>query len=142
MHVDQAFCDRKAKTGALFCRLDRIGTLTERSKHDRDFVLGDAGAGVLDAEILPARSGPAYLQPDLAARRGEFDGVRQQIEHDLPYRALISPNSRHVLLEHLVNGDAAARGTQLQQMMTIGHDMDERNRLFVELIAPGLDARQ
>jgi len=78
---------------------------------------GDAAAGVLDAQILPARRGPADLQPDLAALRRELDRVGEQIEHDLADGALVAPYPRHAVLEHFVDGDAAAGGAQLQQMV-------------------------
>ena len=142
MHVDQALGDRQAEPCALFGRLDRIGALAERSQHDRDFILGDAGAGVLDAEILPARGGPADLEPDLAALRGELDRVGQQVEHDLARGALVAPDPRHALFEHLVDGDAAAGRAQFQQMMAVGHDMHQRDRFLVEFVAAGLDPRQ
>ena len=108
MHVDQAFRDRQAEACALLGGFDRIGALAERGQHDRDFVFRDPRAGVLDAEILSAGCGPARLEPNLAALRGELDGVRQQVKHDLARRALIAPDPRHALLEHLVNSDAAA----------------------------------
>src|SRR4029453_4759294 len=108
MHVDQALGDRKAKAGALFSRFDRVGALAERSQHDWNFLFGDAGTIVLDAQILPAGSGPAHLEPDIAALRGELDRVGQQIEHDLAGRAFVAPDPRHAVLEHLMDGDAAA----------------------------------
>src|SRR5207248_1075524 len=108
MHVDQAFRDRQAEAGALLGGFDRIGALAERGQHDRDFVLRDPRAGILDAEILSAGCGPARLEPDLATLRGKLDGVRQQIEHDLARCALIAQDPRHALLDHFVNGTAAA----------------------------------
>src|SRR6185312_16274449 len=142
MHVDQAFGDRQPQARALFRRFDRVGALAERGQHDRDLVLGDAGAGVFHAQILAARGGPADLEPDLAALGGELDRIGQQVEHDLAYRALVAPDSRHALLEHLVDGDAAARGAQLQEMVAIGDDIDQRDRFFVQFVAAGLDAVQ
>jgi len=39
MHVDQAFGDRQSEARTLLGGFDRIGALTERSEHDRDFIL-------------------------------------------------------------------------------------------------------
>ena len=45
-------------------------------------------------------------------------------------------------LEHLVDDDAAIGGAQLEQMVAILDDADQRNRFLIELVAAGLDARQ
>ena len=142
MQVDQVLGDRQAEAGALFGGFDRVRALAERGQHDRDFLLGDAGAGVLDAHVLAARGGPADFEPDLAALRRELDGVGQKVEADLPHRALVAPQPRQVGLEHFVDGDAAIAGAQLQQMMAILDHAVERDRFLVELVAAGLDARQ
>src|SRR5579883_1014870 len=94
------------------------------------------------AQILPARRGPADLEPDLAALRGELDRVRQQVQHDLADGALVAPDLGHALLEDFVDGDAAGGGAQLQEMMAVGHHIDQRDGFLVELVAAGLDARE
>ncbi len=112
VQVDQTLDDRQAEAGALFGRLDRVGALPEGGEHDRDFVLGNAGPGVLDDHVLTAGGGPAHLQPDLAALRRELDGVGQEVEADLADGALVRPQARQVRLERFVNGDVAVLGAQ------------------------------
>jgi hypothetical protein len=52
MEVGQAFGDREAKARTAFGCLLRKRTLAEAPKHVRDFIFGDAGARVLDAQEL------------------------------------------------------------------------------------------
>jgi len=77
-----------------------------------DFILGNAGAGILDAQILSAEAVPSHLQPDLPALRVnlmEFDSRLSTIW----VLARSSPQMRGMpCSNHLVNGDAAARGAQ------------------------------
>ena len=49
---------------------------------------------------------------------------------------------RQIGLEHFVDGDAAVGGAQLEQVVAILDDADQRDRLLVELVAAGLDARE
>ena len=59
MHGEQALHDRQAEAGALFGALDGDRALAEGRQHDRDFVLRDARAVVLDRDILAAARRPA-----------------------------------------------------------------------------------
>src|SRR5262245_57740951 len=133
MQLHQALRDRQSEAGALFGGLDRVRALAERGEYDRDFILRDAGSGILDAQILPAGSGPADFEPDLAPLRRELDGVAEQIETDLPDRALIRPQTRQVGLEQLVDEQPATFGAHLQEMAALGHHARERHCLLVEL---------
>ena len=81
----------RPEAGALFGRFDRVRALAERGQHDRDFLFGNAGAGVFHAHILAAGRGPTDLEPDLAALRRELDGVGQKVEANLAHRALVGP---------------------------------------------------
>ena len=119
MKVNEVFGNGQTEAGTLFCRFDRIRSLSKGCKHDRNFLFRNARTGILHADVLTARGSPADLQPNLAGRRGKLDGIRKQIEADLPDRAFVGPQSREPGLEYLVDRDAAAAGTQLQQMMTV-----------------------
>ena len=141
VQVDEVLGDRQAEARALFGRFDRVRALAERSEHDRNFLLRNTGAGILHAHVLAAGRGPADLEPDFAALRRELDRVRQQVQTDLPHRALVTPEPRQVGLEHFMDGDAAVGGAQFQQMVAVLDHTIERNRFFVEFVAAGLDAR-
>jgi hypothetical protein len=69
----------------------RERALAEALQHARDLVLRDAGARVLGAEELTSGRGASDLQRDGAAGRGELNGVRQEVETDLPQRTLVCP---------------------------------------------------
>src|SRR5262249_44521153 len=96
VQVDEILDDRQSETGALLRRLDGIRALPERGKHNRDFLLRNAGASVLAAQILAAGRGPADLEPNLAAGRRELDGVGKQVETDLADCTLIGPQPRQL----------------------------------------------
>src|SRR3546814_7207223 len=72
----------QAEAGALVLAAEPGLDLGEGLQHARLVVLGDADAGVDDAEAgahsrtRPGRDG------DAAARRRELDGVRQQVDED------------------------------------------------------------
>ena len=69
MHGEQPLDDRQPEAGALFGALDGDRALAEGRQHDRDFVGRDAGAVVLDRNVLAAAGGPADAHQNLAAGR-------------------------------------------------------------------------
>src|SRR5262249_3306567 len=142
VQIDEILRDRQAEPRTLFRRLDRIGALAEGGEHNRNLVLGNTGPGILDAEILPARSGPADLEPDFTALWRELDGVAQEVEADLANGALVRPQARQFRLEQFVNDKTAILGAHLEQVAALADHAGERDRFLVELIAAGLDTRE
>src|SRR6185295_495547 len=94
MSVAQTFHDRKSESRALLSALDRIRTLAEGRKHDRDFFLWNSRPGIAHTEILPSRSGPSGLDPDLSALWRKFDRIGEKIETNLANSTLVGPKFR------------------------------------------------
>src|SRR5262249_56275077 len=136
MQIDEALADRQAEAGALFGGFDRIRSLAERSEHDRDLLLRNAGPVVLDAHVLAARGGPSDLEPDLAALRRELDGVGQEIETNLPHRTLVAPQPQQLRLEAFVNGDLAMLRPQIEQMTAALDDFPDPHPPLLYLATP------
>src|SRR5690606_686701 len=72
----------------------------------------------------------------------EFHGVGQEIERNLAQRTLVSKEARQVALELLDDANILVARLQFHQMAALLNDMNQRHRLLIELVAPGLDARQ
>src|ERR1700737_5415301 len=98
MQIDEVLCNRQPEAGALLGRFDGVRSLAERGEHDRYLLLGDAVAGVLDADILAPRRGPTGFEPNLATAGRELDGIAQEIEADLAHCPHVCPQPRHVTL--------------------------------------------
>src|ERR1700730_3521103 len=125
MQVDQSLDDGKPEAGALLGSFDRVASLAERRQHYGDFFLRNAGAGIAHADVLPARGGPADLDPDLAALRRELDRVGKKIEAYLADRALVGPDFRQIRFVVIVDRDATAGGADLEKMMALLGDMHD-----------------
>src|SRR5690606_14593008 len=96
--LGEALDDRQAEAGSLLGALDGDRSLPEGGERDRDFLRRDAGAVVLDRDVLPAAGRPADADPDLAAARRELHRVRQQIEGDLADGAFVGEQARKTRL--------------------------------------------
>ena len=142
MHGEQALHDRQAEAGSLLGALDGDRALAEGRQHDRDLVGRNAGPVVAHRQILAAARRPAGAHADLAAGRRELHGVGQKVERDLPHRAFVGVKPRHRALEILDDADVLVAGLELHQVAAILDDMQQHQRLLVELVAAGLDARQ
>ena len=70
--------------------LYEVITLAEAGQHDRDLGLRNAGAGVLDRDVLAATGGPADLDGDGAAGRGELHRVGEQVGEYLDQALAVS----------------------------------------------------
>ena len=119
MQVDEIFGDRQAEAGALLGRLDRVGALTERGEHDRDLVFGMPGPLSLTLMYCP----PAAVQPTLSQISPpcgvNLIALDSRLRQICRHRALVRPQPRQVVLEHLVDRDAAVARAQLQQMVAV-----------------------
>ena len=71
--------DRQAETGTLFGALDGNRALAEGRQDDGDLFFRNAGAVVLDRDVLTAAGRPADLDMDLATLRREFDGIGEKV---------------------------------------------------------------
>src|SRR5262249_51514434 len=134
--------DGQAEPGTLLGTLDGERALSERGEHDRDLLRRNTGTVVADGEVLATARCPSDLDRDLAATRRELDSIRQEVQRDLAHRAIVGPEARHVALILLVDGDALVAGAEFDEMAAFLDDVDEMNRLLVELVPAGLDARQ
>src|SRR5439155_11077932 len=90
MGLDQALADRQPEAGAAVeaCRAS-VG-LAERLQGPLQLLGAHADAVVLDFEGEPAGRVERGADIDPAAVMREFDGVRQQVEHDLLDRPLVA----------------------------------------------------
>ena len=100
----------------------RLPERFERRLHIR---LAHADTGIAHAQHRLAAVGKRRRYDHLAARAGELDRVRQQIEHDLAQRPLVGDDLRHPGRERGANDDARAACLRL-------HDADALLRQLVE----------
>src|SRR5262249_47069004 len=97
MQLDETLGQGQAEAGALEFPGERRIDLAERAEDLVEILASNTDPGVLDGEAEPPRLMGARLQQDRAAFRGEFEGVRQQVEHDLLQHPFIGPDYRQVL---------------------------------------------
>src|SRR6476660_10524936 len=119
MQLGQALGDGEAEARAAFGRLVGERALTEVPEHARNLVLGDAWARILHAQRLAAGAGARDFERDGAAGRRELDGVRQEVEANLPYGALIGPELRHARLEVPDDPETLMLGAEPHQPVAI-----------------------
>ncbi len=82
------------------------------------------------------------MSGDLAGLRRELDGVRQEVQHDLPYGALVAPQLGQVRGIVEAELDALGLGPDFDHAPAILGDVDERDGFLVELVLARLDAAE
>ena len=132
----------QAETRALLGALDGDRALAEGRQHDFQLVLGDARPIVLDRDVLAAAGRPADADAHFAAARRELDGVGQEVERDLAQRPFVGQHARQGGLELGNEANVLVARLELHQVAALLGDVLEIDRLFLQLVAPGLDAGQ
>ena len=85
------------------------------------------------------RATTSWTLPDCGVN---FTALREEVEHDLPDRALVAPELGRLSAEAEGQLDALGLGADLDHAPAVLGDIDERHRLLVELVLAGLDARE
>jgi hypothetical protein len=106
----QLAADRQAQPGAAVGAAGGAIGLLEGLEDDRQLVLGDADAGIDDAEGHDVLAGPLDAQRH-PALRGELERVGQQVAQDLLEALLVSDDGRrHVVQNERIQIEPAAIG--------------------------------
>src|SRR5205807_4082408 len=83
MQFDQSLCQRQPEPDAVMLAGHAVADLSERRQCDRYLLGRHADAGVLDAEGDALRGTVLHTEVNLAACRGKFDRVGEQVDEDL-----------------------------------------------------------
>src|SRR5690606_2799671 len=94
MQLGEGFADGQAKPRAAMLARARIVNLSKGLKHLVDLLGWNADARIGNRQFEIAVPGKPDRHVDAAVRRGEFRRVREQVEHDLAYRAGIGAQPR------------------------------------------------
>ncbi len=139
--LDQRLGERQAEAGAL--HLAALGhDAAEGFERVTKLVLGHADAGVLDPQLQFALGRDRRRQRHLPPGIGELDGVRDEIEHDLPHRAEIGDDVRKSRRERLAQHHACGRRLLLQHFRRVIGHVAQVHGGEVQLELAGLDFGQ
>ncbi len=136
----------RPRPGAAVLARGRGVGLAELLEQPADRLGGQADAGVAHRERELGRRRPfavaRHRQHDFAAL-GELDGVRQQVEQDLPQpRHVAAHRRRHVALEQVGEVELLLRGARADEVERRLDALAQIERLRLDVHAPGLDLRE
>src|SRR5580704_16635988 len=140
MQPHQAFDDGQPQAGAAMAAVVGGPGLEIRLADPSQILIADTDTTVLDHEGDVAGLG-AGADQNLATAVGEADRVRQQIEHDLVERALVSDDLRQIAGHQPLERNAGLARPQRQDVATAGDDRSQIERLRRDLEIVGLDLR-
>ena len=140
MGVHQPGHDRKAKAGAPLARMGLGIALGKGVHHPGQLILVHTAAGVFNAEADGPVSRGARKQGYAATIAGELEGVRDEVEPELPHGAGISENARRLRGHIELNGDIPLGGLKPDHPLAVFRNAAEVYRLFVEFKPARFDA--
>ena len=79
---------------------------------------------------------------DAAALRRELQRIRQEVETNLTHGARVGPHVRQIRREVLDDLQRLGVGLDFYETLAFFRDVREADRLFMQIVASGLDARQ
>ena len=141
MQLGQRHHQGQAETGAFVLAVEAGLDLSEGAERGRQVRLGDADAGVghrqRDRAALEAgRDG------DLSAGLGELDGVGQQIDQHLLYRARVAVQVRQVVGQGDAERELAGVRAAAHDGQDRLHQLRDRDLAFAQLQLAGVDLGQ
>src|SRR5215471_13440072 len=117
VQLDKLPRERKPEPGALVSARPIAAHLAELLEHRRLVLRGDADSGVAHGN-RDFSLALAEVDRHLPAFRRELDGVREQIQNDLPHLSLVSDHLTHVPVDSECEPDGVPGGALAHEAET------------------------
>src|SRR5215468_6834927 len=142
MQSHETLRHRQAQAGSLVTTVHPVIELPERLEGGR-YVLREHADPVVGYGY-PDLAGALFAgrHRDLAPRRRELHGVRQQVEHDLFQPQFVDPNEGQAARGLVGELDAGLLGMRQDEPDATSYELPDVRDLLVQLEAVGLDLRQ
>src|SRR5215468_7605027 len=142
MQSHETLRHRQAQAGSLVTTVHPVIELPERLEGGR-YVLREHADPVVGYGY-PDLAGALFAgrHRDLAPRRRELHGIRQQVEHDLFQPQFVDPNEGQAARGLVGELDAGLLGMRQDEPDATSYELPDVRDLLVQLEAVGLDLRQ